>query len=62
MVIDALRRGMLHDPETYANPSEFIPERYQGSALQSAEPDPHTVAFGFGRRWASLLETVKIAN
>ncbi|KAG7451628.1 cytochrome P450 [Guyanagaster necrorhizus] len=38
---------MLHDPAIYNSPSEFKPERFLGS---TPEPDPRTVAFGFGRR------------
>ncbi|KAG2148121.1 cytochrome P450 [Suillus clintonianus] len=38
---------MLNNPETYANPSEFNPERFLG---KRPEPEPRTVCFGFGRR------------
>ncbi|KAF7553348.1 hypothetical protein G7Z17_g3701 [Cylindrodendrum hubeiense] len=37
----------LHDPEVYADPSSFNPERY---LEPSKEPDPMNIAFGYGRR------------
>ncbi|CAH0024773.1 unnamed protein product [Clonostachys rhizophaga] len=37
----------LHDPETYANPSDFDPDRY---LEPRNEPDPTTESFGYGRR------------
>ena len=43
-------RGLLHDPERYPNPSKFDPERYTKA---HPEQDPRTIAFGYGRRWAS---------
>ncbi|KAG2039206.1 cytochrome P450 [Suillus americanus] len=41
---------MLHDPQTYANPSEFNPERFLAKEGKEPETDPRTVCFGFGRR------------
>ncbi|KAF8898066.1 cytochrome P450 [Gymnopilus junonius] len=38
---------MLHDPEIYPNPMQFIPERYNGS---DEEMFKVTLSFGFGRR------------
>ncbi|KAK0205274.1 cytochrome P450 [Desarmillaria ectypa] len=38
---------MLHDPVIYNSPFEFKPERFLGP---TPEPDPRTMAFGFGRR------------
>jgi cytochrome P450 len=38
---------MMHDPDVYANPMEFQPERFLG---EHPAPDPNTLAFGFGRR------------
>jgi len=40
--------SILHNPETYRNPEEFCPERFD--PLGEAEPDPVKIAFGFGRR------------
>ncbi|KAG1815024.1 cytochrome P450 [Suillus subaureus] len=41
---------MLNDPQTYANPSEFNPERFLAKDGKEPETDPRTVCFGFGRR------------
>jgi len=43
---------MLHDEDTYPDPSTFKPERFltEGGALDPSILDPATVAFGFGRR------------
>ncbi|KAG1815026.1 cytochrome P450 [Suillus subaureus] len=43
-------RFMLNDPQTYANPSEFNPERFLAKDGKEPETDPRTVCFGFGRR------------
>lgn len=45
---DKLRREMLHDPEIYPNPMEFIPERFHGVDSEMAKAS--NLAFGFGRR------------
>ncbi|KDQ54080.1 hypothetical protein JAAARDRAFT_410464 [Jaapia argillacea MUCL 33604] len=42
--------AILHDPQTYANPMEFNPERFLPSPGREAEVDPRTFCFGFGRR------------
>ncbi|KAK9438331.1 Cytochrome P450 [Metarhizium brunneum] len=37
---------LLHDPNTYHDPTSFSPERF----LERNEPDPATMVFGYGRR------------
>ncbi|KAG2069748.1 cytochrome P450 [Suillus decipiens] len=41
---------MLNDPRTYANPSQFNPERFLAKDGKEPETDPRTRCFGFGRR------------
>ncbi|KAG2151900.1 cytochrome P450 [Suillus cothurnatus] len=41
---------MFNDPERYANPSEFNPERFLGNGGKKPETEPRTICFGFGRR------------
>ena len=43
---------MLHDPNTFEKPFEFIPERYLDSDgnLDPSVPDAEMGGFGFGRR------------
>ncbi|KAG2148110.1 cytochrome P450 [Suillus clintonianus] len=41
---------MLNNPETYANPSEFNPERFLANNGKKPETEPRTICFGFGRR------------
>jgi cytochrome P450 len=41
---------MLNDPLTYANPSEFNPERFLVNDGKESEIDPRMICFGFGRR------------
>ncbi|KAG1781057.1 cytochrome P450 [Suillus placidus] len=41
---------MLNDPQTYANPSQFNPERFLDNNGKDPEPEPRTICFGFGRR------------
>ncbi|KAI2787985.1 O-methylsterigmatocystin oxidoreductase [Penicillium oxalicum] len=42
--------AMMHDPATYHDPMTFKPERFLPSEGHTPETDPHTIAFGFGRR------------
>ncbi|KAG1892829.1 cytochrome P450 [Suillus subluteus] len=41
---------MLHNPETYSNPSRFNPERFLANDGKKPETEPRTICFGFGRR------------
>ncbi|KIK45782.1 hypothetical protein CY34DRAFT_77296 [Suillus luteus UH-Slu-Lm8-n1] len=41
---------MLNDPRTYANPSQFNPERFLAKDGKEPETEPRTTCFGFGRR------------
>ncbi|KAL7282185.1 hypothetical protein ACG7TL_003654 [Trametes sanguinea] len=41
---------MLHDPETYADPMSFNPERFVAGPGKQPEADPRGMVFGFGRR------------
>jgi cytochrome P450 len=41
---------MLNDPRTYANPSQFNPERFLAKVGKEPEMAPRTVCYGFGRR------------
>ncbi|KAG2123185.1 cytochrome P450 [Suillus cothurnatus] len=41
---------MLNNPRTYANPSQFNPERFLDNNGKDPEPEPRTICFGFGRR------------
>ncbi|KAH7327627.1 cytochrome P450 [Rhizoctonia solani] len=38
---------IMHNPEVYPNPAEFVPERFMGEDIP---PFPENYAFGFGRR------------
>jgi hypothetical protein len=39
-----------HDPSVYPDPMAFRPERYITTPTYTAEPDPRTWTFGYGRR------------
>ncbi|KAG2158980.1 cytochrome P450 [Suillus bovinus] len=41
---------MLNDPERYANPSQFNPDRFLANDGREPETEPRTICFGFGRR------------
>ncbi|KAG2139993.1 cytochrome P450 [Suillus cothurnatus] len=41
---------MLNDPQTYANPVQFNPERFLSNDGKRPETDPRRICFGFGRR------------
>jgi cytochrome P450 len=43
-------RFMLNDPQTYANPVQFNPERFLSNDGKRPETDPRRICFGFGRR------------
>jgi len=43
--------GIMHDPDVYSSPLEFMPERYLSSAKSDVVlPDPRSFSFGYGRR------------
>ena len=50
-----INRLILHDPDSYANPLEFNPERFLGD---HPEPDPRGAAFGYGRRICECFRLV----
>lgn len=43
-------RFMANNPEIYKSPRVFNPDRFIDTPGHPAEPDPHNVVFGFGRR------------
>ncbi|KAG0702310.1 cytochrome P450 [Suillus ampliporus] len=47
---ESTARFMLNDPRTYADPSQFNPERFLAKDGKGPEADPRTICFGFGRR------------
>ncbi|KAG7440989.1 cytochrome P450 [Guyanagaster necrorhizus] len=44
--------AVLHDPDVYPSPFEFLPERYFDDAAKTKglNPDPRKFVFGYGRR------------
>jgi cytochrome P450 len=46
-----LNRAMMHDPEVFERPFDFMPERYlKDGKLDLTVPDGDLATFGFGRR------------
>jgi cytochrome P450 len=44
-------RAIMHDPENFERPFDFIPERFLGGGdVGPATIDPNDTIFGFGRR------------
>ncbi|KDQ62053.1 hypothetical protein JAAARDRAFT_122537 [Jaapia argillacea MUCL 33604] len=52
--------NILHNPDAYKNPMTFGPERFLPTPGNTAEPDPRTYCFGFGRR--SFPEGLNLAD
>ncbi|KAJ2932209.1 hypothetical protein H1R20_g4906, partial [Candolleomyces eurysporus] len=47
---------MMHDPDVFDKPTEFIPERYiKDGKIDLSVPDAHHAAFGHGRRNDALF-------
>ncbi|TEB27961.1 O-methylsterigmatocystin oxidoreductase [Coprinellus micaceus] len=43
--------AIMHDPETFERPFDFVPERYlKDGKIDPSTPDPEYGSFGFGRR------------
>ncbi|KAG6330226.1 hypothetical protein ID866_8863 [Astraeus odoratus] len=53
---------MLRDPRSYPNPSVFNPDRFLAREGHEPEPDPRTICFGFGRRFAYLPVGLHLAD
>lgn len=50
---------MLHDPDIYPNPLDFVPERW---LAEPSPPHPREIIFGFGRRYvvfSSVFTTIR---
>lgn len=48
-------REMSHDPEVYADPFKFNPDRFLGD---TPELNPKELFFGFGRRYIPALDCI----
>jgi cytochrome P450 len=43
--------AIMHDPDMFEQPFDFVPERYlKDGKITELVPDPEVAAFGFGRR------------
>lgn len=45
-------RAVFHDETVYRDPESFIPERF----TEEGAPDSMDTTFGFGRRYAPIVE------
>ena len=52
--VELYRRAILHDPEVYADPDAFNPDRYLKDGQLDRDVEDPDCAFGFGRRWAII--------
>lgn len=48
--LNHVQRAILHDPEVYADPFEFRPDRFINKDGIETPLDPRAASFGFGRR------------
>ncbi|PIL26201.1 cytochrome P450 [Ganoderma sinense ZZ0214-1] len=52
---------ILHDPEIYADPFTFNPQRFLPGLGKEPELDPRKIAFGFGRRICPGLHLAEVS-
>ena len=51
IITEHLTRACMHDPEVYADPGDFRPERFiHDGKLDTSVRDPAAFVFGYGRR------------
>lgn len=56
--MDGPSRHIARDPDVYADPEAFVPERYLDMDAANLEKnDPRKFVFGFGRRYACRART-----
>lgn len=49
-----MERAIVHDPQIFEKPFDFIPERYlKDGKIDRSIPDAELAAFGHGRRYVS---------